>query len=62
MKEEIGPKSCRALSLQHLPMLQVQVFYVVVEPEVAAPQEIQGVSAAYLTWPANAWIQDRKWC
>ena len=53
MKEEIGPKSCRALSLQHLSMLQIQVFYVVVKPEVAAPQEIQGVSAAYLTWPMS---------
>lgn len=50
MKEEIGPKSCKAVSLQHLPVLQIQVFYGVLKPEVAAPQEIQGVSAAYLTW------------
>lgn len=39
MEEEIGPKSCRALSLQHLSMLQIQVFYIVLKSEVPAPVE-----------------------
>lgn len=40
MEEEIGLKSCRALSLQHLSMLQIQVFYIVVKSEVSAPEEM----------------------
>ena len=39
MEEEIGPKSHRALSLQHLSMLQIQVFYIVLRSEVSAPVE-----------------------
>ena len=39
MEEEIGPKSCGALSLQHLSMLQIQVFYIAVKSKVSAPVE-----------------------
>lgn len=51
MEEEIGPKSCRALSLEHLSMLHIQVFYIVVKFKVSAPVE-NIVSTFCISYPA----------
>lgn len=59
MEEEIGPKSCRALSLEHLSMLHIQVFYIVVKCKVSAPVE-NIVSIFCISYPACVMLLEVK--
>jgi len=61
MEEEIGPISCRALSLQHLSMLQIQVFDIAVKSEVSAPVE-NAASIFCISSLACVMLLKRKQC